>query len=868
MEVQVNQQNIWKIVRWVLFIPVFTWVWKILWRSYKAIALITLFFITFVPAGIYAVYEYDKRTNWLSLKLGLPEVSELRRHEFLAQSDVSGDDGRLIACFSSPEHRIVIQRNEDIPSLFEKGIIASEDQRFYEHHGVDYRGIVRAGISNITAGQKVSGASTLTMQIARNLLLKDASRNYLRKVKEILLALKIEREFSKRELLLLYVNTPYLGRGQYGVEAGARSYFGKSAKDLNLEEVAFIVGLINKPALPERIERKDPKAIKSKDKHTRESTMRTRHVIERMYALQFITEKEYERGQLEATKLKFLSAKSGCSVEKIGPYYVEEIRRRHKDSQPLNTGGMRLYLPIDEELQRVAEEALKEGISTYRKRYAYDDARLALVHKRFIEKIRREFAEPNEERSAKELARMTSDMNLSLEEFRKRQIADRESIRGLAFGVDGAGRVRFMIGGEDFTKSKFNVATQGFRQPGSTFKAFTFAAQDETILDTLMQSGVAREELLSELDKKCVLLDAPVFVSRGKGKPPKHIANFRSSSEPQYRGEIPCRIAVAESRNTSAIRAGERAGMGHLVELAERLGLGRSGRTYTIQPYPTTAIGASDVTPIDMSAYLTFVNGGYKVPLVWENDICVVDEHGVSRSVLFSDEGDPLDPSVKVQRPCATKGEVRNHYERVLHSVVAEHMKQLLRAPVDEATGTAHSLRVGVVFGKDPLTTPQREKTVSFSLETSGEIAAKTGTATNDNGDTSDVWFIVAIPGVRGKPETAMVMVFWMGKTTKASLGSRETGGRNLIPVAAKVMQFLQKKRGLLQPGNVFEPIVPYEEDLEFKPLILLNPPLPGEDGVIEPSDPRIDPTKIPVPVISEPVIEQQGAPITADHPD
>lgn len=863
-----NQRRIWKIVRWVLLIPVFTWVWKIFWRSYKLIALVTFFLVIFVPTGIYVLYEYDMRTNWVSQKLGLPEVSELRRHEFLAQSDVSGDDGRLIACFSSPEHRIVIQRNEDIPPLFEKGIIASEDQRFYKHNGVDYRGIVRAGISNITAGKKVSGASTLTMQIARNLLLKDASRNYLRKMKEILLALKIEREFSKGELLLLYVNTPYLGRGQYGIEAGSRSYFGKSAKDLNIEEVAFIVGLINKPALPERIERKDPQAIKSRDKHTRESTMRTRHVIERMYALQFITEKEYERGQLEATKLKFLSAKSGCSVEKIGPYYVEEIRRRHKDSQPLNTGGMRLYLPIDEELQRVAEEALKEGINTYRKRYVYDDAGLALAHERFTNKIRRELAELNETRSAKELARMESDMDISRDEFRKRQMADRESIRGLAFGVDGAGRVRFMIGGEDFTKSKFNVATQGFRQPGSTFKAFTFAAHDETILNMLIQSGVPQEELLIELDKKCVLLDAPVFVSRGKGRPPKQIANFRSSSEPQYRGEISCRIAIAESRNTSAIRAGERAGVGHLVALSERLGLGKSGRTYAIQPYPTTAIGASDVTPIDMSAYLAFINGGYKVPLVWENDICIVDEHGVSRSVLFSDDGDPLDSTVKVQRPCATKGEVPRQYERVLHAVVAEHMKQLLRAPVDEATGTAHSLRAGVVFGKDPLTTPQREKTVSFSLETSGEIAGKTGTATNDNGDTSDVWFIVAIPGVRGKPETAMVMVFWMGKTTKASLGPRETGGRNLIPVAARVMKFLQKKRGLLQPGNVFESIMPFDERAgEFHPEILLRA-IPEEAGIIDPSDPSVDPSKIPTLILPDIDIEQPGAPITAIHSD
>jgi len=854
----------------MLLIPVFVLIWRIVWGSYKAIAFIVLFVIIFVPMGIYGVYEYDKQTNWLSVKLGLPDVLELRHHEFLEQSDVNADDGRLIACFSSPEHRIVINSDRDIPVLFERGIIASEDQRFYEHHGVDFIGLGRAFISNVTSGHKVSGASTLTMQIARNLLLRDSSVNYTRKLKEIILALKIEREFSKRELLLLYVNTPYLGRGQYGIEAGSRSYFGKTAKELDLEEVAFIVGLINKPGLPERAVGDDPKTLILRDKLMRESTKRTRHVIDRMYELGFITEAEYERGQIEATKLNFLSAKSGCSVEKFGAYYVEEIRRRHKDTQPLNTGGLRIYLPIDEELQRVAEDALKEGIATYRKRYVYDDAKLTIVYERFKEKLRRELAESNEIHTTKEGARIERNMNLSLEEFRKYQEADRDSIRGLAFGVDGAGRVRFMIGGADFSKSKFNIATQGFRQPGSTFKAFTYAAQDETILNELIQSGVTPDNLPSELDKQCVVLDAPVFVSRGKGKPPKQIANFRSNSEPQYRGQISCQLAVAESRNTAAIRAGVRAGMKHVVELANRLGLGRGARTYELQPYPTTAIGASEVVPIDMSAYLTFVNGGYKVPLIWENDICTIDEHDVSRSTLFNDEGDPLDPSVKVSRLCATKGVLRDTYERVLNSIVAEHMKQLLRAPVDESTGTAHSLRTGVVFGKDPLTTPQKEKTVSFSFETSGEIAGKTGTATNANGDTSDVWFIVAIPGVRGKPETAMVMVFWMGKTTKSSLGSRETGGRNLVPVAARVMQFLQQKRGLLQPGNIFEPIVPPDEQSgEFNTPALLTPPKEEEEEeVIDPSDPMTDPAKIPVSPAPESVIEQSSAPITEEQID
>ncbi|OGZ08482.1 MAG: hypothetical protein A2762_05425, partial [Candidatus Lloydbacteria bacterium RIFCSPHIGHO2_01_FULL_54_11] len=725
-------------------------------------------------------------------------------------------------CFSSPEHRIKISAPEDIPEIFEHAIIAQEDQRFYEHNGVDVAGIVRAQISNMLSLRVVSGASTLEMQIAKNWLLKDTTKSYSRKIKEAILALKMDREFSKREILLMYVNMPYLERGQYGIEAGSRSYFGKPAKDLKVEEVAFIVSLISKPRLG-RERGIDPATNERSDGLSRESVKRARHVLNRMDDLGYFDrrggEVEYERAQAAISRLKFLAAVSGCSAEVVGPYYTEEIRRRHKDKLALNTGGLQIFLPVDPELSKVAEEALREGLTTYRSRHTLTDERIA------------------------ELA---GKAGVSPEEWKKTQEADRESIRGLAFGVDFAGRVRFMIGGEDFAKSKWNVATQGFRQPGSTFKAFTYAALNETLLEELIASGVSEDDLLKELDKRCVVVDGPVAVSRGRGRAPKWIQNFRTNSQPMYRGQISCRTAIAESRNTAAVRAGQRAGVRHMVEVAGRLGLGTGDRKYEIQPYPTTAIGASDVAPIDMSAYLSFVNGGYKIPRIWEYDICKKDKQKVLRSVLANESPDPLDPSVVTPRECTTSGVLPASYERVLHPVVAEHMKRLLQAPVDESTGTAHSLRTGVVIGADPLKWDPKAPRIKFPFEEAGEIAAKTGTATNDNGDTSDVWFIVLIPGVQGKPETGMVMVFWMGKTTKSSLGPRETGGRNLVPVAAKIMRFLKEKRGLLQPGNKFEPIIP----LSDIPTVRTPEGIPGaspseESEVIDPSNPFVDPEKL-----------------------
>lgn len=826
------------------------WLWKIcLWSTLTVVALGAL-----AVGGLWFVYEYDKRTDWLTEKLELPNVADLRMKDVREQSEVTTEDGRRVACFSSSEHRIRITAAEDIPPLFKAAIVASEDKRFYEHDGVDYESILRAWVSNKLAGRVVSGASTLEMQIAKNWILKDSTKSYSRKLKEAVLAWKINREFSKPEILLMYVNMPYFGRGQYGIEAASRSYFGKPAASLSLEEVALVVGIINQPNVIERVTTVGGELPS-------EAKRRARYVIERLRVLGSISDEEYEAAQVNVGQLRVSPIVSGCSVEQIGPYFTEEIRRRHKDRFALNTGGLQIFLPVDPELQKVAEEALRQGLDTYRLRHTHTDEKLA---------------------------KLAEKKGVPVEQFKKEQAADRESIRGLAFGVDFAGRVRFMIGGEDFAKSKFNVATQGFRQPGSTFKAFTYAALDETNLESLIAAGVADEALLQELDRRCTVKDAPVAVSRGKGKEPKWISNFRTKSQPPYRGQMTCRLAIAESRNTAAIRAGQHAGVKHMVELAKRLGLGAGDRKYELQPYPTTAIGASDVVPIDMSAYLAFVNGGYKVPLIWEYDICsrgvVYDETEKTYkkgllSVLYTDPPNLFESNVPTARKCAPGGVLPTIYERVLHPVVAEHMKQMLQEPLDAFvvekcrqgegpvkcyTGTARSLRTGTIPGFDSLgeeikkLKPEEKKarTIAFPIETSGEIAAKTGTASNTNGDTSDAWFIVLIPGQQGKPETGMLMVFWMGKTTKTSLGSRETGGRNLVPVAAKVMQFLKEKRGLLQPGNKFEQIIQPQVAISATPLPSDAPASPEEGSIIDPTNPDTDPEVIrtlpPLPLQDE----------------
>jgi membrane peptidoglycan carboxypeptidase len=274
-----------------------------------------------------------------------------------------------------------------------------------------------------------------------------------------------------------------------------------------------------------------------------------------------------------------------------------------------------------------------------------------------------------------------------------------------------------------------------------------------------------------------------------------------------------CRIALGESRNTAAMRAGSRAGIKHVIELAYRLGMPHDDK-HVLQPYPTTAIGASEVNPLAMASTAAFVNGGFRVTPRFANDVC---RDGVS--LLHRDDGG------RAMR-CDLRGENRPRPERLLHPAVSAAMIELLKGPLDIGpTGTAASLRSGVIPGIDPLSDAiwklsndeRKKRTLAFPLATSGEIAGKTGTATNADGKTSDVWLLLFVPGPADQLEKGVMLGFWMGKDSKDHpLGERgatggpgfaESGARNWVHSAATVLAFLQKERGLLQPGHRFAPI-------------------------------------------------------------
>ena len=746
---------------------------RIVKRSFIALGVLVALVVLGYVGFEFIVETIDSHySRQIDAYLGTDKDAIARLHDpayFAEESSVVSEDQKTVACISSPEHRILLDDPAEIPPLLTNAILASEDKNFFSHEGIDKGAIVRALAKEILQESR-SGASTLTMQIAKHLRGGTGRRSTeTEKIGDIIMALRIEREFSRQQLLLKYVNMPYFGRGQYGIEAASRAYFGKPAKDLALHQAAFIVALINKPALPDRSFAMDP-LLKGRDEirdaNWAEAARGTTRVLALMLDQGVIDDVEYARATNlveRSLRKEIMSPGIGCGAH---DYFLEQVRILYKDRFPINKGGLTISITRDDGLQDVLARAVDLTLHTY-------------------------------------LARHPNDL-------------DNKQLRAGAFAVEFTGDVLAEVGNVDFKQLKYDVIATGWRQPGSTFKIFTYGGLVERLTREVLGARPPPEtveEISAEVLQRCTVLDAPIYVSLGRGRGTKKIENFHSRSEPEYRGDIPCRIALGESRNTAAMRAGARAGIKNVIDLTYRLGLPRD-RKHILQPYPTTAIGASEVNPLSMASAAAFVNGGFRVTPRFANDVC----HD-GKSLLYKDEGD-------LPKGCDTKGENRPLQERLIHPAVSAAMTELLKAPLDLSTGTASVLRSGVIPGMDPLSDAiwklkaeeKKKRMLAFPFAEAGEIAGKTGTATNADGKTSDVWLLLFVPGTPEHPEKGIMLGFWMGKDSKDHpLGERgstggpgfaESGARNWVHSAATVLAFLQKERGLLKPGHRFQPII------------------------------------------------------------
>jgi penicillin-binding protein 1A len=657
----------------------------------------------------------------LAYQRDLPLIQELENYEPSVITQVFSDDGSVFAEFAV-EKRVVISY-DDVPEHLKLAFVASEDNRFWDHYGVDPLGILRAIWDNFWAGEIVSGASTITQQVSRMLFLT-REETVSRKLKEAILAFKIERSYTKEEIFTFYCNLLHFGHGLYGVEAASEYYFGKSASDLSVEESAMLVGIAPAPA------RYNPFA------NPEVALARRDLVLRRMEEEGYLSPEESQSARSRPLEFRHRGP-SGTTA----PYFVEEVRQyleRKYGATRIYRGGLRVYTTLNRPMQEAANRAIDKGLRELDKRQGWrgpqgnvlEDTKLSIQEYRaddWIEpfvpgqvttgvvleqgqkpviRIGR-FSASVDPESASWTGKALQDV-LATGDIGQFEIVDVDSdaatmtvkldqeplAEGALLALESrTGRIKAMVGGYSFERSKFNRATQARRQPGSAFKAFA--------------AGAAIEEGYTATS---LILDEPVrYVD----------PNVAEAYEPKnydmkYEGWVTLRRMVEASRNVPAVRLTQELGPQKVADYARRLGL-----EGPIPPYLSITLGAAEATLVEMvSAYSAFANQGIRM-----------QPHFITR--VTDRDGNVLE-------------EVYPKAASAIRADSAYIVTNLLRGVVQRGTA-ASANRLG------------------------RPLAGKTGT-TNDY---TDAWFIGYDP--------TLVAGTWMGFDQKVPLGDRETGTRTAL---------------------------------------------------------------------------------------
>ncbi|HEU4708619.1 MAG TPA: PBP1A family penicillin-binding protein [Methylophilaceae bacterium] len=741
----------------------------------------------------------------------LPSLDALTDYRPKVPLRVYSEDGSLIGEFG--EERRAVVNIENVPDIMKHAILAAEDERFYSHGGVDTLGVLRAAIANLSAGGYKEGASTITMQVARNFFLS-REKTATRKLSEALLAIKIEHSLTKDQILELYINQIYLGQRAYGFAAASQVYYGKPLDKLTVAEAAMLAGL---PKAPSRY---NPFA------NPKRAAMRQHYVLGRMKELNYITPEQYEVALKQPQRLKRQQ-----QIRELQADYVAEIARQvmyeHYKDDTYNT-GLKVYTTIRKSNQDAANSAVLQGILHYDWRHGYrgpekilkpehgkeldaatiDDALdempdyngllpaviteidpkmvkvrakngqqievtgdgLSLVQKTLKEK-------KPEKRKLKVGAVVRI---LRMEDYWK--IVQLPQVEAAFIAVDPAnGAVRALVGGFDFNRNKFNHVTQAWRQPGSSFKPFIYSAA--------LEKGFTPASIIE---------DEPITISAaetGSGQDwEPH--NF----DGKYDGPIRLRVALTKSKNMVSIRLLQSIGISYARDYITRFGFSPKDHP----PYLPMALGAGSVTPWQMSgAYSVFANTGYRVrPYIISK---IVDGNG--KVVMQAKPDHAGDESARVI-------DKRNAFimtsmlQDVAHIGTAAHARELGRS----------------------------------------DIAGKTGTTNNH----VDAWFAGFNP--------KQVGIAWMGYDQPRTLGGSETGGRAALPIWMDYMAVALK--GV--------PDVPYEVpdgvvSIKIDPLTGTRAEADGS-GIYEYfykeyPPPELEQTFEPVPGFPESVIPGMQAP-------
>ncbi len=684
------------------------------------------------------------------LSQDLPKITSLTDYNPAVITTLYSDDNRKIAEFYK-ERRIVIPLSE-MPQMLIEAFVAAEDARFYKHKGIDLLSIIRAFFKNIEAGAIVQGGSTITQQVTKSFFLTP-EKSYTRKLKEAILAYRIDKAFNKEEILYLYLNQIYLGHGAYGVEAAAENYFGKTAKELNLAECAMLAGL---PQAPSRY---------SPFRFPERAKQRQIYVLNRMVAEGYIT--NIQATEAINTKLD-IKPRRNLYIEEV-PFFTEHIRRyleQNYGTDTLYTKGLKVYTTVNIEMQKAAREEIEKGLKALDKRQGY---RGPLRHlepeeiESFSQKLQTEFDEsplqegittrgvvikvnnkndsvivrmgndqgvieiddmtwarkpdpetPYREKAVKHPGEVLKEGDVILVRVKGKKDDPTElwqlaleqvpKVQAALLCIEAkTGRVLTMVGGRDFKETQFNRAIQSRRQPGSAFKPIVYAAA--------IDIGYTPATVI--IDSPIVFQDEEMDF---KWKPKNYGEKFY--------GPTRLRTALEKSRNVITIKILQDIGIDYVIDYAKALGINSNlNRDLSI------ALGSSGVSLLELvTAYSVFTNAGYRVQPCFFTQI--LDREGNLVEECISDR------------------------EKIIESDTAYIMTNLLEGVVQNGTGW-------------------RAKALNRPT------AGKTGT-TND---LFDAWFIGYTP--------SYIAGVWVGFDEESSLGVHETGSRAASPIWVGFMKRL-----------------------------------------------------------------------------
>ncbi|AGH54376.1 penicillin-binding protein 1A [Legionella pneumophila subsp. pneumophila str. Sudbury] len=742
----------------------------------------SLFFLLIVAGSLLYLY----------LESQLPNVDSLKTVQLQVPLQIFSKEGLLIQEYGEKK-RIPVTYDEIPPTLIH-ALIATEDQRFFEHPGVDVMGLGRAAVSMLKTGTKSQGGSTITMQVARNFFLS-RKKTFLRKFNEIMLAIKIDRELSKEKILELYLNRVYLGNRAYGVGAAAMVYFGKSLKDLNLAELAMIAGLPQAPSTQNPIA--NPLAAKK----------RRDHVLERLLEEHYINEEQYQNAVNQPITAKY----HGTNIKVKAPYVAEMIRQSLYDNfgPEAYTKGYKVYTTIDGKLQNTANEVVEKNLIDYDHRHGYRGPIANIGEKdsqspKIRQKYLRQYPELNslipavvtEVREKEATAALQNGQIIIIpwegmswarpalkrggwvgksptkaqqvvaagdiiyvhpteKSWQLAQIPEAESAMVAMNPKNGA--IEVLVGGFNFSKSKFNRATQSSRQPGSSFKPFVYAAA--------LNNGYNLATLINDAP---IVVDDPSQPNLWR----PHNVNLK------FNGPTRLKQALVQSKNLVSIRILDDIGIDYTIDFLTRFGFNKKSLPRAL----SLALGSLSISPMDLTtAYAVFANGGYKVePYLIDH---ITDADG---KILLQAK-----PSV-VCDPCdKDKVDASTLAPRVISEDIAFLMNTALRDVIQHGTG-----RAARVLNRQ-------------------DIAGKTGT-TNDQ---VDAWFA----GFNSN----LVVTTWIGFDNPKSL--HEYAANLALPLWIDFMKVALKDKPeteLKQPENVIAVRIDPVSGLLAKPN--------QENGIIE----------------------------------